>query len=275
MDISTVPVRHQRAQGELVISFVRRGPATVLADLRQQGCLKARFPRTDGWTEAVMLNSSGGVAGGDRLDLTLAVGPGGQASFSAQAAERFYRALPEDPPARLRTRLTIAEGAAAEWLPQDSILFDDAALDRVLDVDLAEDATFTGLETLVFGRIAMGETVARLRLADTIRLRRAGRLILHDAVRHDGDTAPLAARAALGPNRATATLIHAAPDAESRLDALRAAWENTPAETGASAWNGMLVGRVLAESAAKLRAALLPGLAVLRDGRPLPRVWLC
>jgi urease accessory protein len=267
---------HQRAKGDLQIAFRRRGDVTGLADLRQEGCLKARFPRPVGWTEAVTLNSSGGIAGGDILSTSLSVEEGAQASFAAQAAERFYRALPGDPPARLRTTLDIGAGAAAEWLPQESILFDACAFDRALDVELAGDAWFLGVESLVFGRGLMGETVHTARLRDLIRVRRAGRLLLHDAIRLDGDVAGVLDRpASAGGGRAVATLVHVAPDAEAQLDALREAWADVPAQAAASAWNGMLLGRIVAQNGACLRKAVVAGLQVLRAGRPLPRVWMC
>jgi urease accessory protein len=85
----------------------------------------------------------------------------------------------------------------------------------------------------------------------------------------------LASRATAGGGAAVATLVHVAPDAEGRLDALRAAWAEAPAEAGASAWNGMLIGRIVARDGAALRATVTAGLAVLRDGRALPRVWMC
>ncbi len=265
----------QRARGGLHVAVKRRGAASVLADLRQDGCLKARFPHAPGWFEAVTLNSSGGVAGGDRLDADFAVGTGAAATFSSQAAERFYRALAADPPALVRTRIAVAEGAAAEWLPQEAILFDHAALDRRLEIELAADSWFLGLETLVFGRAAMGEQVRGLRLADTIRVRRDGRLILHDQIRLAGDAAALLqGRALAAGGAAVATLVHVAPDAEARLAALRDAWAAAPAEAACSAWNGMLVGRVVAGDAAALRATLLAALCVLRGGRAVPRVWL-
>jgi urease accessory protein len=274
--VATFRSELQRATGTLRVAVKRRGTASVLADLRQEGCLKARFPRTAGWFEAVTLNSSGGVAGGDALDAELAVGRGASATFASQAAERFYRAREVDAPARLRTRIGLAEGAAAEWLPQEAILFDGAALDRRLDVELARDAWFLGVESLVFGRTAMGERIGALWLADTISLRRAGRLILHDTVRLAGDAAGILARPAVARGGAAiATLIHVAPDAETRLDALRTAWTDAPAETGASSWDGILLGRVVASDGAALRTAVLAGLAALRAGRPMPRVWLC
>jgi urease accessory protein len=272
----SVAAELQRARGALRLVVKQRGGVSVLADLREEGCLKARFPHGDGWFEAVTLNSSGGIAGGDQLNLDLHVQEGARASFASQAAERFYRARAADAPARVAARLTLDAGAAAEWLPQESILFDHAALDRRLDVAMAADAAFLGIESLVFGRAAMGERVAALRLADTISVRRAGRLILREAVRLAGGVAALLQRRATGAGaRALAHHVQLAPDAEARLDALRAAWADVPAETGASAWDGMLLGRIVAPDAAALRRTVLAGLRVLRGERPLPRVWLC
>ena len=83
------------------------------------------------------------------------------------------------------------------------------------------------------------------------------------------------AHAIAGGARAMATLVHVAPDAETALDGVRAALADTMGEAGASAWNGMLVARILAADAAVLRRAVIAALQVLRGGRPLPRVWLC
>jgi len=267
---------HQRARGTLRLSFKRRGATTVLDGLRQEGCLKARFPRVEhgAWTGAVTLNSSGGVAGGDILDATIAAGPGTQATVASQAAERFYRALPGTPPARVSTTLHVAPGAALEWLPQETILFNRCAVQRRLAVDLAGDAWFLGVEQWVFGRTAMGEAVHEASVRDLIQVRREGRMLLHDAIRFDGPVQSLLDRRATGGGaRGVATLIHAAPDAEARLDALRQALAGHDA--GASAWDGMLVARIAAPDGACLRAVVVAGLGVLRAGRPLPRVWLC
>ena len=270
------PPALQRAKGELLVTWRDRDGTTALADLRQEGCLKARFPRPTGWAEAVMLNSSGGVAAGDQLPLRLEVGARAKASFTAQAAERFYRARPSDPPATVHTTLKVAEHAAAEWLPQETILFDHTALTRTLSIDLAETSWFLGVETLVFGRALMGETVHHLRLRDTITIRRDGSLALHDAIRLEGPTAPvLAARAGTGGAIATATLIHAAPTAAAMLEPLRAAFADTPSQAAASTWNNLLIARLVAPDSATLRTSIVAALQVLREARSLPRVWSC
>ena len=269
---------YQRAVGDLRVSFKRRGDLSVLNDLRQAGCLKARFPRpvTAGWADVTMLNTSGGVASGDRLFSAFSVGSGARAVISAQAAERFYRAPVGGLPSFVRTRIDVADGASAEWLPQETILFDNCALDRRLEINLAPDAWFLGIESLVFGRAAMGERVEQAWLRDSLRVRRDGRWLMHDAVRMDGPVAATLSRTAVAAGaRAVATLLHVAPDAAAFLTPVREALEENGAETGVSAWNGMLVARMLAPDSARLRLAVAAALNVIRAPRPLPRVWMC
>ncbi len=269
---------HQRAVGELRLSMRLRGADTVLDGLRQMGCLKARFPRPErgAWTNAVSLNTAGGIAAGDRLSSAITIGEGARATIAGQAAERCYRALPGAAPALVRTVIAVAPGGAMEWLPQETILFDRCALDRRLEIELAPDAWFLGVEAVVFGRSAMGEQVGQANFRDTIRIRRDGRLLLHDAVRLQGEVAARLARPSIGGGaRAMATLLHVAPEAEAALDGFRDALADAPGEWGASAWDGMLVARFLAADGASLRQAVVTGLQALRGERPLPRVWLC
>ena len=266
---------HQRARGELVLALRRRGVSTVLSDLRQSGCLRARFPRPASLDrlDAVLLNVGGGIAPGDSLDATIRLAPGARATVAAQAAERIYRAAPGSAPALVRTTLDIAAGACLEWLPQDTILFDDSALDRRTDIVMAPCARYLGVEALVFGRAAMGETLRRVLLRDVVRLRRHGRLVLHDALRIDGDAGTLRHRATAGGAGAAGTLLLAAPDAEAARDPLRAALAGF--EAGVSAFDGLLLARILAPDAAVLRRAMAAALRAVRDGRTLPRVWTC
>jgi urease accessory protein len=269
-----VEIAHQRAFGRLHLGLRRRGDETALSVLRQQGCLKARFPmgEGDGWKSVVTLNTSGGIAGGDSLESVIEIAPGAQASLAAQAAERFYRALPGAAPARLRTNLSVGAGAAAEWLPQESLLFDRCALDRTTHINLATDSWFLGLEWLVFGRVAMGEHVRSLRLMDRLIVRREGALVLHDAIRLQGALDNTLSRPAVGA-RAVATLVYQGPD---KLDELREALQSSPgAEGGASLWDGLMVARIVSDNPTALRRAVIAGLGALRGGRNLPKVWLC
>lgn len=266
---------HQRARGSLLLAFKRRGPQTVLDTLRQEGCLKARFPYTlpPEWPGAVTLNTAGGVAGGDTLATTITAGPGTSATIATQSAERLYRALPGQI-ATIATSLHIENGAALEYLPQETILFDRCALHRHTAIHLAPGASYLGVESLVFGRTAMNEQVHEAILHDRITLHVGGRLVLHDAIRLHGAVAARLARPAIARgNRAVATLIHAAPEAPALLDTLRDAL--APFDAGASALDGLLLARITAPTGAALRTAVVAGLNSLRAGRTLPRVWFC
>ncbi len=259
----------------LHVAVKDRGGATVLDRFRQEGCLKARLPRPAGgeWTTLVTINSAGGVAQGDRLLTTLTAGAATRLTVTSQAAERYYRAVSGDP-ARVQTTIEVGPGAALEWLPQETILFDQCALHRRLDVSLAPDAAFLGVELLVFGRARMGETVQQVRLRDTIRLSRGGALVWHDAIRLEGAAQAVLHRAAVAAGAgAVATLLFAAAEAPGWLDRLRAAL--APFEAGASAMTDLLVARIVAPDGACARAAIVAGLGALRGGRTLPRLWGC
>jgi urease accessory protein len=261
--------RLARVAARLAVRFAQRDGVTRLADLHQAGSLYARFPRGARAT-AVTVNNAGGIAGGDVLDVSVAWDAGARATLTSAAAERVYRARPADAPARVRTALAVAEDADAEWLPQETILFDQARLDRALCVDLAPGARFLGVEALVFGRAARGERFATGSLRDRITITRGGVPVLHDALRLDGDIAAVLDRAAVaGGAGAIATLVLAAPDPP--LDALRAI---LPPWAAASLVDGLLVARFVAPDGMALRDAVVAALKMLRDD-PLPRTWLC
>lgn len=265
LDATVAP---QRARGRLDLAFSHDGTCTRLDRFYQEGCLKARLPRGPG-VEAVALNISGGIAGGDALDTALALAPHAAATFTTQAAERIYRAL--EAPARIRTRLAAGAGATLHYLPQETILFDGFHLDRVLDIDLAVGAEFLGVESLIFGRLAMGEVLREGCLHDRILLRREGALLWQDSTRLDGDIASWLDRPGIAAGaRAVASIFATGPGMVERLDGLRAALAG--AHAGAS-WTGeILLARILAPDAAALRRIVAKALAVLRPG-PLPRVW--
>ena len=151
----------------------------------------------------------------------------------------------------MRTSLIVGLMRRAEWLPQETILFDRCALDRRLSIDMASNSSFLGVEMLVFGptRAAMGERVVTARLRDLINIRRDDSLLLHDAIRLEGEVDQILERTAIANGAsAVATLVFVAPDAEARLDAVRSVLPEH--NCGVSAWNGMLVARILAQDGA-------------------------
>ena len=267
-DLADTDPRHQRVMGR---ASVRLSGDARLSDLHQAGAAKAMLPRMHGRApEIVFLNTAGGVTGGDVLDYSVTL-DGGAAVATTQTAERAYRSAGGT--ARMRTQITLGPGATLHWLPQELILFDGAALDRALEIDMARDATLILLETLVLGRAAMGETVRHLHLRDRRMVRRAGRPVLIEAIRLDDAELARVGVAGLHAARAVASLSLIAADAGDRLEALR---ETLPKDgavrAAASSWEGRLTVRFAARDAWPLRQAVARAVAALTR-LPLPRVW--
>ena len=265
-----------RTQGSVRLGFARRGDQTALATLHQAGAMRARFPRpVDGRVpEAVLLNTAGGLTGGDRIEVDVALEAGAAATVTTAAAEKIYRARDADE-AAIRVKVALGTGAWLGWLPQPTILFDQARLDRATEVELAGDASFLGVEILIFGRAAMGEDVRRGSCRDRWRVRRDGALVFADTLRADGAISDILDRkATLDGARASAMLLYVAPDAAARLGEVRALLQGCASVAGASAWNGLLAVRALAPDGRTLQRDIAP-LAEALSGRPLPRVWQC
>jgi urease accessory protein len=266
----------QRASGSIRLGFRRAAGGSALATLYQQGSAKARFPRVPAGLppEAVIINTAGGLTGGDHFTIDVAVAAGAAATATTQACEKVYRSPGGN--AVIATTLRLEAGTRLDWLPQETILFDQGRLARQLSVDMAADATLLAAESVIFGRTARGESVSQGFWRDRWRIRRDGRLLFADCTTLEGAFADVLRRPAVLAGRcAMATIVYVAPDAASALAALRARLEASPAEAGASTRDGLLVARIVAADGAALRTTLIAALAALRGDRPMPRVWLC
>jgi urease accessory protein len=148
--------RLQRASGGLRLAFRRRGDVTALHTLFQEGSAKARLPRAFHQPpEAILINTAGGLAGGDRFSTEIVLDDRAGLVVTTQACERVYRSLGDA--AEVSARLTVGRGARLDWLPQETILFDGSRLRRRFEVDLGNDAEFLAVEAVLFGRMAMGD----------------------------------------------------------------------------------------------------------------------
>ncbi len=274
-------VPHQRAAGALELRFAA-GPGRRAARLRhlfQAAPLRALFPRPepDDPPLAAVVNTAGGLAGGDALRIAVEAGEGTAATVTTPAAEKVYRSL--GPEAAVEAELHVGAGSTLEWIPQGTILFDGARLRRRHAAHLDGEARLLAAETLVFGRAAHGERLRTGWLHDAWRLHRGGALVWADAMRLEGDIAAhMSGRFAFGGAQALGTVVLAAPDAEAHLPLLRGLASAGPAAGGATAprtgvvlarWTGGAQGvRAQVEGAVvALRAAAL-GL----PPRP-PRLW--
>lgn len=260
-----------RASGNIAVAVGMVAGRARRMRVQEDGSLRVRFPNADEKTlEAIVLNTAGGMTGGDRFTLDIAVGAGANLTVGTAAAEKIYRSL--GPDVSVAVTLKVHEAGRLAWLPQETILFDRARLSRRIEVDLAAGASLVMAEAVVFGRSAMDEVVAEGSLVDRWRVRRDGRLLFAETLRLEGDIAKkLTAPAITAGGVAVATVL-IVPGSDDKVAAVRALADTHVGEVGISAWNGIAVARLCAKNGAALRHDLAAVLAAL--GAPLPRLWL-
>jgi len=240
----------------------------------QSGSAKIFMPRTYAQTiEAVLVNTAGGLTGGDEFDVRLGADGDTHLTVSTQTAERVYRALgPQN--AEMRVNMTVTGAATLHWLPQETIIFDGARFARHLDVQMDESASFLASEMMVFGRTAMQETVRQASICDQWRIWRDGKLIHAEAFGLDGQIhQKLHRKASAAGNVCFATTIYIGTDAETKAEAVREFFNNVAdVDAAVSAWNGKLVIRSLSNDTARLRKFLAQFIEHFRQIAN-PRVW--
>jgi urease accessory protein len=261
-----------RAAGRIALSVEQACGTTRPARVHEAGMLRVRFPNGErrNTLEAVIVNTAGGLAGGDRAAIEMKAAAKTQLLVTSAAAEKVYRSL--GPDTQMSVRLEAGPGGVITWLPQETILFDRMRLQRTIDVALAGDAKLLIAEAVVFGRSAMGESVTSGSFFDRWRVRVDGALVFAEGQRLDGRIAErLAQRAVAGGGIAIATLLQI-PGDDDTVGALRASDSAFSGEVGVSAWNGLMVARLVAPTGTALRHDLIRILTAL--GTPLPRLWL-
>ena len=110
----------------------------------------------DGVATLLLLNPTGGLLAGDRLETDVVLGPGSRVCLSTPSATRVYRS--PGPVAVQRVTLDVGRGAALEWMPDHLIPSPGARLRQATEVRLAADATLLYLDAWATGRVARGET---------------------------------------------------------------------------------------------------------------------
>lgn len=271
----------ERANGAGRIVFTSFENATRIAEVYQKFPLGILFPNIgDGRVkEAVIINSSGGVAGGDRFEIEVIALEGASVAVTTQTAEKIYRAL--DRAARVTTKMRACESAKLAWLPQETIVFNKARILRQTELDLCSGAEVIALEWLVLGRAASGEEVDSGYISDTWRIRMNGRLIWADGFRvTDEAFAHLHRKALLSNWKAVGTLIYFGPNLDARLSSLREIAASLNCQCAATVIGSIIIVRVAAAVSSDLRR----GLRCLLDqfGRELgqgpfgvPKMWSC
>jgi urease accessory protein len=274
--------RHlQRSSGScrIVLSGSEEGNRTM--DVYQQSPTRVLFPRTGGAAveEAVLINTAGGIAGGDRIECSVTALDNASIAVTSQAAEKIYRAL--DEPARITTTLKASKMARLAWLPQETIVFNQARVIRETEIDLSSGAELLALEWLVLGRAAHGEKMRAGQITDTWRVKKDGRLIWADSFRVTDEIFPhVSSSALLSDCSAVATVLYSGPDLNEQLQFVRDVIQSLECQCGATLVSGLIVARFAAKDSSNLRGALRNFLQQFsRELGPgpfrVPKMWLC
>ena len=278
---SSVPMQRTRGGGRL--SVKQSAGESRIDRLFQEGSARIRIPRVPRGSplEAVLINTAGGLTGGDRMDWTFEAGEGASMTLATQACEKTYKAHGESE-ARVSVQLKLNAGSSLAWLPQETILFDRAQLARSIEVDMAAGSRLLMVEPVVFGRLAMRESVLEGHFRDRWRIRLDGDLVHAEDMRLGPDIADVLARAAVaGGGLAVATVLMIAPEAEARLPAARqiigtsggASFLFTRRSRSAAPETGKLLARIVAADSYELRKVLVPLIRLLNPRGGMPKVW--
>jgi urease accessory protein len=270
-DITAGPETLPRVDGGICVTFRNRNGLTTPRSYFERDGYRLRFPRGGEGCEGVIINTGGGVAGGDRVNHTVILEEGASVTLATQAAERIYRSVGRG--SEIRVEMRLGKGACLNWLPQETILYSHAGLTRCFEVDMAACAALLMAEITVYGRKEMGEAINHANFSDRWRIRRGGRLAFAESIRFCGDLGAELVRPAIGQSaRVTGTLLYVQEAAQDRLPEIRSSLSNATSRAAASAWNGLLCIRSLGTDLEAVRQDLSRAIVALRH-QPMPRVW--
>jgi urease accessory protein len=266
-------------RAELRLGFQRRGARTVLVERAHRGPLVVQrplYPEGEAVCHTILVHPPAGIAGGDRLALTLELGAHAHVLLTTPGAGKWYRSAGAR--GELEQRVRVAEGGVCEFLPQESIVYDGALGTLATEVELEGAAVFIGAEMLCLGRTAAGERFTRGELALRTRISRDGKPVWLERGVLGGGSALLDAAVGLEGAPVSASLLVATPACDAGLLEAWRAIEPAAGRGAVSLLPGLLVARWLGPACEPGRAwlARLWGAARLQvAGRAMqvPRIW--
>lgn len=205
-DAPAVAARHEQAR--LTLGFADDAGTTRMIERSHFGPLRVQkplYPEHPGVCHAIIVHPPGGILGGDQLSISAQVGERAHALLTTPGAGKWYRA--NGFVSQQQVTLTAAAGAALEWLPQETIFFNEADVRMMHQVDLAADASYIGGEILCFGRTASGESFAAGQVSQRTSIRRGGKLLWFEQGSLHAGSAAMHNQLGLAGYTVSATLI--------------------------------------------------------------------
>jgi len=242
---------------------------------------KPFYPEGPEVCHIVLVHPPGGVVGGDRLEVFNHVGTDANVQVTTPGAAKWYRSNGRI--SYQHVTLDVKTGGAMEWLPQETIFFDDAQVELVHNVNLGKKSTYIGCEIFCFGRTAYGESFNSGRIRQKFSIRRDNKLIWYEQLNLLGGDKAMRSSHVLANKTVCATLLAVNDSIHSSdlINALRsqvAGVDNDAGMLGVSQVKSVIVARYLGNSSEVARAVMLKLWDVLRPallGRvaEVPRMW--
>lgn len=281
-DRPTAP-SHRHLLATLELGFRRDGETSRLSHRAHYGPLrvqKALYPEGPHTCHAIIVHPPGGVVGGDELRIAADIGAGAHAVLSTPGAAKWYRANGHVSTQHLD--LQVQAGGTLEWMPQETIFFNEA--DVLLDatIRLAADARYLGCDILCFGRSAHGERFERGRVRQRLRIERDGQPLWLEQGTLAGGSAAMTSPLGLAGQTVCASMVAVGATLGSEaLGTLREACKEAAAgngSTGVTQMKSVILVRYLGHSSESARHAMLAAWQQLRPaliGRDAPelRIW--
>ena len=272
------PVHVRSWCATLALQYERRFERTVLASRRHDGPLvvqKPLYPEGDAVCHTIVVHPPGGIAGGDELELSASVGAGAHTLLTTPAAGKWYRSA--GPWARQRVSIAAGEGACAEWLPQETIVFDGALADTSVEVALARDAAYIGWDVICLGRTASGERYGSGTTRVLTRITREGTPLWFERGTLEAGGLLARSSAGLAGHTVFGTMVATGAISRELLDACRAE-RPEEGEPGITCPPGLFVARYLGDSSEAARhyfQRLWKHVRPAINGRDAhaPRIW--
>ena len=261
---------------ELELAYGRFADCTRPVLRRHQGPLRVQkhlYAEGPQVCQHIIVHPPGGIAGGDRLNISAKVGEQAWAQLTSPGAAKWYRA---SGPAYQQLTLQVAAGATLEWLPQESIVYSGAQAQLETRIELQGDARLCYWDMVALGRPASGERFDSGEFRSRLDIHRDGQLLWHERQRIAGNDGLLDSPIGLGGQPVFATLLITGDIDAELLERCR---ELPSAVRGdLTQLPGLLVARCLADEALHARAWLIALWQQLRPallGREAvpPRIW--
>ena len=259
---------NNRANG--LLKLVANGTGTI-EEYKNSGASKGLFPNRQKGLECILINTGGGLTGGDRISFFIDSKEQAEVIISTQGFERIYKTN-NNSKAIIQTNLNVLDQALLYWVPQETLLYNNGQLERQINVNLSKNAQALILEGMIYGRIAMGELSITGSVSDTIKIQVENKTVFQDRSQLSGQIGAQLDRPAVANGaRATALLVYKSKDAPRASDVINRYQNHSSGVTLFK--NDLCVARFLAQDGYALRKMLLPILQNITKQR-LPKPWL-